>query len=124
MRTPSTGTALRCGPAISVAMAASPTAAQVYDHMGMWDGRWGWGHMAVGGLLMLLFWGGLILLVALFLRWLVGAGPGERVRQSPRASALEILEERFARGEIEREDFEERRRILLTGRADRRGRTG
>ena len=31
-----------------------------------------------------------------------------------RATALEILEERFARGEIDRQEFEERRRSLCS----------
>ncbi len=60
------------------------------------------------------------------LAWLillaVGAGLGwqflreERRRAmsaEARAEALRVLEERFARGEIGREEFEEQRRILL-----------
>ncbi len=79
-----------------------------YWHHG-WD--WGWGHMLFGGLMMLVFWGGIILLIVLGVRWL-GRGPesdsGSRARPTP----LEILEERFARGEIDKEEFEERRRML------------
>ena len=72
-----------------------------------WD--WGWGHMVFGGLMMLLFWGGIILLVVLGVRWL-GRGPESGSRS--RNTALEILEERFARGEIDKEEFEERKRTL------------
>ena len=44
--------------------------------------------------------------------WLVrtlGDGSSQNGRAS---SAMRILEERFARGEIDREEFEERRRVL------------
>ena len=70
----------------------------------MWFGG-GW--MA---LWMLLFWAGVILLVV----WGVRAASGDdrRPDRSDRSSALQILEERFARGEIDRDEFEERRSIL------------
>lgn len=56
--------------------------------------------------------GGLILLVVLAVRWL-GAGRSDETAKSPsHRDALEILEGRFARGEIEKEDFEEGRRLL------------
>ena len=35
-----------------------------------------------------------------------------RPREEERAEAMRVLEERYARGEIDREVFEERRRIL------------
>lgn len=59
---------------------------------------------------MLLFWAGLILLVV----WGVRALSAEsRIGgHTGRNSALQILEERFARGEIDRDEFEERRSIL------------
>ncbi len=69
---------------------------------------WGWGHMLFGSVMMILFWGGLILAVVLAVRWL-GAGHG---KAAPRRTSLEILEERFARGEMDKEDFEERKRLL------------
>ena len=95
-------------------LAALPAEAQVYRD-GMWHG-WGWGPMLFGGLMMVLFWAAVITLVVLLVRWL--AGPGTTREQRPyKSSAIEILEERFARGEIGREEFEDRRRVL-TGRAD------
>ena len=70
------------------------------------DGMMGCGVMAVVWLLfaVLLVVGVVVLVRALTDR---GAGTGSR---GP--SAIEILEERFARGEIDREEFEERRRSL------------
>lgn len=62
------------------------------------------------GLMMLLFWGGLIALVV----WAVLStqahrGGGTYDRQS---KAMHILEERFARGELDQEEFEQRKRAL------------
>lgn len=37
-------------------------------------------------------------------------------RQPDEVSALRILDERLARGEIDRDDYEERRQILQSGR--------
>jgi len=76
----------------------------------MMGGDWGWGHMLFGSIAMVLFWGGLILVIVLLVRWL---GDGRSPFGGPRRkSAIDILEERFARGEIDREEFEERRRLL------------
>ncbi len=69
----------------------------------MWYGG-GW----LMGLWMLLFWAGVILLVV----WGVKALSGSDDRRSGERRALQILEERFARGEIDRGEFEERRRAL------------
>lgn len=85
--------------------------AQDYGDRGpLWAHGWGWewGHMLFGSIMMVLFWGGLILVVVLAVRWL-GAGAG---RAPGRKGSLEILEERFARGEIDKQEFEERRRLL------------
>lgn len=90
-------------------LASLPALAQGYGEPGSyWDHDWGWGHMIFGSLMMILFWGGLIVLVVLAIRWL-GAGSSKR---SARRTAVEILEERFARGEIDKEEFEERKHLL------------
>jgi len=58
---------------------------------------WGFGF---GGLWMLLLMIGVIFLIV----WAVQSGTNDR--QIPRSRrAIEILEERYARGEIDREDF-------------------
>jgi putative membrane protein len=66
-----------------------------------------------------LFWAAVIALAALLIRALVGGGRGEGAAP-PRNTALDLREERFARGEIGREEFEERRSVLLASRAGRR----
>jgi len=97
-----------------VGIVALTAEAQVYRE-GVWY-AWGWGPMLLGALLMIVFWTAVITLVVLLVRWLVGT---PREQHSSKPSAIEILEERFARGEIDREEFEERRRVLLS-RADTR----
>jgi len=90
--------------------AAAPAAAQMYP--GYWHEGWGWGHGIFGLLMMVVFWGGIILVIIFAVRWL-GLGPHGRHLEHPgRNNALEILKERFARGEIDKEEFEERKRLL------------
>ena len=70
-----------------------------------------WFMWGAGGLvmlfMMLLFWGVVIAGMVLAIRWLVAQGRGPA-----HDSALAILRERYARGEINREEFEARRRDL------------
>jgi putative membrane protein len=79
-------------------------------HM-MWGG---WFHMFFGFLMMLLFLGIIVLLVVLGVRWL-GGSEHSPFRRSPRQgdhTALNILKERLAKGEIDVAEYEERRRAL------------
>lgn len=70
---------------------------------------YGWDPTGAGGWLMLA--GMAILAVAVVASvWLIVNRPGTEGRT--RSSAEEILRERFARGEISREQFEEAKRIL------------
>ncbi len=78
------------------------------DGMMWWSmGAWGWFWL----LLVIAAIVAIVVLVTL----LVGRSASGRPDRSPdggRDAALRILEERFARGEIDREEFEERRRAL------------
>lgn len=70
----------------------------------MWgSGMWGWGL-----LWMLVFWGALIAGVV----WLVTAASSPRARTDGAATGRRVLDERFARGELSIEEYEERRRVL------------
>lgn len=97
------------------ALAAAPALAQTpagrpdYWHHG-WE--WGWGGMLFGSFMMILFWGAIILVIVLAIRWLSGGSSPGLGLQAPNRRALDILHERFARGEIDREEFEERKRLL------------
>lgn len=80
---------------------------QFYGHY-----DWGYGHMLFGGLFMIAFWAGIIVLIVLAVRWLGGGGSTRHDRPSASRTALEILHERYARGEIDHEEFEQRKRLL------------
>jgi putative membrane protein len=72
-----------------------------------------WGYMPWYGMIL----GPLFFIIILFVvvRLLVGtgnAGGGERNRTGQSASALDILEARFAKGEIDQKEFEEKKRVL------------
>jgi putative membrane protein len=72
---------------------------------------WGAGSWIAMSLMMVLFWGGLILLVV----WLVRASrPGRPADRpaNPTEHGEEVLADRFARGEIDAEEFEHRRELL------------
>ena len=70
--------------------------------------------MIFGPLLMILMLGGVIAVVVLLVRWLGGPGLGTAspYHTPPGRTPLDILKERFARGEINKDEFEERRRVL------------
>lgn len=75
------------------------------DMMG-WGGGWGW----FGFVHMVLWWFLIVLGIVVLVKWLVGSGSGGR--GSPEQRALEILAERYARGEIDKKEFEEKKRDL------------
>lgn len=73
-----------------------------------YDG-FGWGHTLAGFFMMVLFWGGLIAVIYLAVKWL---SADEQPRGGAGRKALNLLEERFARGEIDKDEFLERKRHL------------
>jgi putative membrane protein len=76
----------------------------MWDYMGNmgWGSGWGW----FGLTHMLLWWLLLILGVAVLAKWLIGG------RRSSGSRALEVLQERYARGEIGKEEYEQKKRDL------------
>jgi putative membrane protein len=77
-------------------------------HMMDWAG--GWYGMIFGPLFMILVLVVVIALAVLVVRWIGGPWQGTHVQ--PGRTPLDILKERFARGEIDKEEFEDRRRVL------------
>jgi putative membrane protein len=69
----------------------------------MWGWGWGVGMMAM----MLLFWGVVLFAGVAGIRWFIG-----QTKQPRGDSAMGILRDRFARGEIEKDEFEAKKKEL------------
>ena len=78
---------------------------------GFWHHGWGWDHMLFGSLMMTVFWGGLVVLAIMLVRGSVRSSDTRR-SDNKAERAMQILEERFARGDIEKGEFEERKGSL------------
>ncbi|WP_417809725.1 SHOCT domain-containing protein [Thioclava sp.] len=83
---------------------ARPALADSYDGFGH---MWGGGNWMFGGLMMVVFWGLIIGLIVLVVRGFSGRSDGAAGQ-----SALDILKERYARGEIDEEEYERRKAKL------------
>jgi putative membrane protein len=73
--------------------------------MGDWSG---WG-MGFGGIFMILLWGLIVFGIVALAKWLFAAGGSAGSSKRP----MEILRERYARGEITRDEYEHMRQDLL-----------
>ena len=69
-----------------------------------------WGVWRIGLMVMMLvlFWGVVIAGIVLAIRWMVSHGRPSR----PTDAALDILRQRYARGDITQEEFEAKKRDL------------
>jgi len=77
-----------------------------------WDGGgWGIGAWLAMALMMMLFWGGLVTLVILLLRH-TPANEATTALRPAHQDAERILNERFARGEIDEAEYTARRTAL------------
>ena len=83
----------------------------MWHSMWGWDGGWGW-----FGVAHLLWWAFLIAGAVLLVRALVHRPPAD----APADRAFEILRERFARGEIEQAEYDQRLQRLRDSPAPRR----
>ncbi|MBI3127679.1 MAG: SHOCT domain-containing protein [Candidatus Tectomicrobia bacterium] len=90
---------------------AAPAAAQPggdWGGYGPWH-MWGWGMMGTGmGIIMILFWVAILVLAIAAARWLLAAAPGRPTGEA----AEDILKKRYARGEIQKEEYEAKLRDL------------
>lgn len=71
---------------------------------------YGYGHSWFGGeIIMIIFWALLIAGVIALVKYFIG---NDSVQKSS-SSALDILKERYAKGEIEKEEFESKKKDLI-----------
>ena len=80
-----------------------------FDHMMNWAG--GWGGMILGPIMMIFMLVLVIVIAVAVLRWLGVVGSTGR-QANGKESAIEILERRFAHGEINEADLKDRKRAL------------
>ncbi len=82
--------------------------------MGNWGEYGGWG-MGFGLVFMIAFWLLIVAGVVALIRWLLQSQTGrdQGAADRPRdKTPLEIVQERYARGEIERDEYEQKKRDL------------
>ncbi len=86
-------------------------------------GDWQWGHGMMdgwgmgwfGGIVMILFWILLIAGLIFLVKWLVqNTKGGSQAGSGGPSRALDVLRERYARGEIDKQEFEEKKKDLLS----------
>lgn len=80
----------------------------MWGGMGMTDWGSGWGMF--GAVHMVLWWVLIVLGIAVLVKWLFGSTAGGQ--RSGGHGALDILKERYARGEINKDEFEQKKRDL------------
>jgi putative membrane protein len=92
------------------------------EFLAQWRGyEWGQGPGMMGGgygmgwfgpIIMVAFWIAVILGVILLIRWLIVSTRTSGPKIHSEDSALEILKRRYARGEIDKEEFLEKKKDL------------
>jgi putative membrane protein len=76
---------------------------------GMMGWGWGWVHL----LFMVIFWVLIVLLIILLIRRLGSSGHPNVTASPQEDSALEILKKRYARSEINKEEFDTKKKDLM-----------
>ena len=89
----------------SMALAQQPQGPYYGHHM--WDGGW-----FIGPLMMLVFAAIIVAAILIMVRWFGRQGRDDPYHKPSSKAPLDILKERFALGEIDKEEFEARRKVL------------
>ena len=72
----------------------------------------GWGMGWFGGIFMIVFWSLILVGLVFLIKWLIQSTRRGQAGGSTGNRALEILKERYAGGEIDKTEFEEKRKVL------------
>ena len=101
------GAGASVGLAVTFPALADTGQTDAWGHHGMmWDGGM---HWVIGPIMMLLFLIGAVAVVVLVMRSIGGTAKSDPNSSNP---ARRILEERFARGEIDEDEFRKKKRAL------------
>jgi len=87
-----------------------------YDRWHMGPGMMGgWGLGWMGGIFMIIFWALIIVGLVFLIRWFIHSSKDmSGIHHGYSSSrALDILKERYARGEIDKEEFEQKKKDLM-----------
>ena len=98
-------------PLITYGLASQANAQMMGPGMGSDMMRWGWWGM--GWIFMIIFWGLIIVGLIFLIRWLAGLSRSRAPYDKTHDSALDILKQRYAKGEINKEEFEQKKRDLM-----------
>ena len=103
--------------ALSMGQWLRPLAATAREHhpggMPMWgwhmmEGSWGYGMM----FMMFLFWAAIVVAIIFLIRWFIVTSRRPPMPSTLEESALDIAKKRYARGDINKEEFEELRQDI------------
>jgi putative membrane protein len=85
-----------------------------YGEWGMYGpGMMGWGW-SFGWIFMMVFWVLVIIGMIFLIKWLAGLSRAQKTMfEKPNDSALDILRQRYARGEINKEEFDQKKKDLM-----------
>ena len=85
--------------------------------MMMWGYGWGWGYWLGMGVMMVLFWGLVIAGIVALVRYVGGPRDTRRLTSASGQDRPEqVLAERFARGEIDEDEYKRRSGLLRDSR--------
>ena len=82
------------------------------NSMGPWMMNWGYSMGWCWMIIMAVFWISVIVGIVFLIRWIIlSTNKGRETK--PEDSAIEILKRRYAKGEINKEEFEEKKKDLI-----------